>query len=212
MATTEAEDERDNQVSEPFIAANIDKIAPLVDNDGKIARAEEKAQKARSDLGNIYQQIENDFHGNRAAVKLARALIAGTTDKAHDFMRTFLPLARRFNLIPGEDLVDMMDRGAPPAESSEAGVSAADMAPQSATVHEFPPRENAIDRAKAAMNGSSGPPAPSGPDLDEVADATVAEIEARSAPKKATAEEIEEQRLKDAAEFEGGQANPAPAA
>lgn len=192
MTKTDAEEERDGGVSEPFIAANIEKIAPLVDNDGKIARAEEKAQKARSDLGNIYQQIENDFHGNRAAVKLARALIAGTTDKAHDFMRTFLPLARRFNLIPGEDLVDMMSAGEPPAESDEPGVSSADMAPKSATVHEFPARETAIDRAEAALKGGTGKPAPGGPpgdtDLVEAAEEVAAEIE--------------EQRRKDAADFD----------
>jgi hypothetical protein len=193
---TEAEERRDDEVSEPFIAANIDKIAPYLENQtGQIAKAEEKAQKARSELGNIYQKIETDFHGHRGAVKLIRTLVSGTTDAAHDFMRTFLPLARRFNLIPGEDLVDMMESGKPPEDDGERGVSSADMAPRrNATVHPHPAAENAIDRAKRAMKGGNKPPAPAGPPGDTDLVQAGEDV----------AKEIEEQRRKDAEDFEAG--------
>lgn len=194
---TEAEAERDEQTPEPFIAANIEKIAPYLENQtGQIAKAEERAQKARSDLGNMYQKIETDFHGNRKAVKLIRTLISGTTDAAHDFMRTFLPLARRFMLIPGEDLIDMMEAGRPPVDDGERAVSTADLAPRaSAEVVDHPEKENAIDRARKHLAGGTGKEAPKGPagdtDLVQAGDDVAAEIE--------------EQRQKDGAAFEGSE-------
>jgi hypothetical protein len=188
---TEEEEEREQP--QPHIAPKIDKIADLVTKDGKIDKIEERLQKARSDLGNTYQHIENDLHGHRGAVKQVRKLLAGTTDAAYDFMRTFMRLARHFDLIPEDDLVDMMNSEPPTRrKEGEPGVSTADAAPKSAEVIDHPNRENAIDRAKKAMEGGSKPPAPDGPagdtDLVEAGEAVAAEIE--------------EQRRKDAEAFD----------
>lgn len=191
-------DEEERETPQPHIAADIDKIAPLVAQDGQIHKAEERAQKARSDLGNLYQKIENDFHGNRKAVKLVRSLMAGTTDAAYDFVRTFLRLAARFDLLPADDLVDLAEQaeaGTIAAGLDDSGISSADLAPKSAKVLDHPARENAIDRAKKALEGG-GKPAPDGPpgdtDLVEAGEEVAAEIEA--------------QRRKDSAAFDEAQA------
>lgn len=189
---TDAEDERD-EVSEPFVAASIDKIVPMVEQGGVLHRSEEKAQKARSELGNHYQKIEKDYHGHRGAVKLIRALVSGTTDAAHDFMRTFLPLARRFDLIPGEDLVDMMEQHAPPAEGEDPGTRVSDTAVgEKSSVVPHPERENAIDRAKRRMKDGDKPPAPAGEEGSGDLARAGEEV----------AEEIERQREEDARKFD----------
>lgn len=190
-------DEEERETPQPHIAADIDKIAPLVAQDGQIHKAEERAQKARSDLGNLYQKIENDFHGNRKAVKLVRGLLAGTTDAAYDFTRTFMRLAARFDLLPADDLVDLAEQVDLPRDDEEKGQSAADVAPKSAKVVDHPARENAIDRAKKALEGGSGKPAPDGPpgdtDLVEAGEAVAADIE--------------EQRRKDSQAFDEAKAH-----
>jgi hypothetical protein len=116
-------DEEEERIEpQPHVKANIDKIAELIGKNGKVARAEEKGQKARSDLGNIYQQIEKDFHGNIGAAKLVRRLESGTVDAAYDFMRTFIPLAERFGLIPEDDLVDQAHHAGGTAGEDGSGV------------------------------------------------------------------------------------------
>lgn len=185
---TDREEERDDKVSEPFLKAKVDKIAPLVEHDGQIHRLENKVQTAAGELSKVYEKIKKDFHGNPAAVKLVRRLASGPTDKAYDFMRTFLPLAKRFDLIPGEDLVDMMggaggDAPAAPEADEDPTVSAADVAPVSG--EKALPGETGddpISRAKAHLQNGTKPPAPKGPDGDtDLVEAGEAVAEERAA-------------------------------
>lgn len=192
---TDEEEERIEPT--PHVAANIDKLVPLVAKDGKIDKAEERMTKARNELGNIYQGIEKDLHGNRKAVKLVRTLLAGTTDAAYDFMRTFLPLAHRFKLVPEDDLVDLAAKveasdGGDTDEAEGDGVSVADLAPKSHFKKAAEPKDDAISRHVEALKTGGKPPAPKGPpgDLD-LADAG-----------SDVADEIAAQRAKDAESFD----------
>lgn len=192
-------EEEEREQPQPHIAPKIDDIAKLVGRDGQLDKLEEKMATARGAIAQKYQHIENDLHGNRKAVKIVRNLLGMTTDAAYDFMRTFLRLAGRFDLLPSDDLVDLAEQVDKPKVEAEPGVSAADLAPKSGEVHQFPSRENAIDRHTKALAGGDKPPAPKGPpgdtDLVEAGDAV--------------AQEIEEQRRKDAEAFEGAGAAPA---
>lgn len=146
---------RDEDVPpEPTVQPNIKAIADLIRQDGAVHKAEEKGQKARSDLGNIYQRVENDFHGNRKAVKLVRSLLTGTEDAASDFMRTFEPLAEHFNLFPEQrpDLVDAMEGG----DDDDADVEKT--AP--------PQMAGALDAARAHLSGGTKPEEPA-PEADK---------------------------------------------
>lgn len=142
---TEEEEERIEP--QPHVKANIDAIADLIGKNGKVARAEEKGQKARGELGNIYQKIEKDFHGNIGAAKLVRRLESGTVDAAYDFMRTFIPLAKRFGLIPEDDLVDQAHKAAGTDGDEGSGV-----------LH-FPSRRpgglSALDNAREHLSGGT---------------------------------------------------------
>jgi len=109
---TDEEEERVTPI--PHTQAKVAKIAELIDHDGLVHKAEEKSEKARSDLGNLYQKMEKDFHGNRKAIKAIRTLIKGSTDAAYDYMRTFLPLAHQFGLVPNDDLSDKAGGGTNP--------------------------------------------------------------------------------------------------
>lgn len=192
-------DEEERETPQPHLPAKIDEIAKLIEKDGPLDKLHEKMATARGTLAQKYQHIEADLHGNRKAVKLVHTLLQGTTDAAYDFMRTFMRLAHRFDLVPEDDLVDMAEKvhereSSPPAKDEDPGVKVSDAAPKkpSATVHELPQRENAIDRASKAMKGGDRPPAPKGPegstDLGQAGEDV--------------AKEIEEQRRRDAEAFE----------
>ncbi len=193
---TDLEEQRDQP--QPFLPPKIDKIAALVANNGSIHVAEEKAQKAASDLGNLYKKIETDFHGNRKAVKLIRTLVGGTLDQAHDFMRSFLHLAAHFNLMPPADLVDIAEK-VKDRDPEDPGVSAADMAPKGKARPALTVvGDNAIDRAKKALQNGGKPdiPAPKGPPGDfDLADAG-----------SDVADDIARQREEDRVAFEASEA------
>lgn len=187
------DEEEERETPQPHVAPKIDKIAPLIAKDGKIDKEEEKLQKSRSALGNVYKQIEADFHGNRAAVKQVRKLLTGTTDAAYDFMRTFMRLADHFGLIPEDDLVDMMENRPKEEPDEDPGVRVSDQAPKKKNEPVQASDDNPIDRHKERLKNGGKPPAPTGPkDNADLADAGTA-----------VAAEIEAQRSRDAAAFEG---------
>lgn len=144
------DEEEERLEPQPHVKANIDAIANLIGKDGRVAKAEEKGQKARGELGNIYQKIANDYHGNIGAAKLVRRLESGTVDAAYDFMRTFIPLAQRFGLIPEDDLVDQAHLKGGTAGEEGSGV-----------LHfpsrRKPPGESALDNAREHLSGGTRP-------------------------------------------------------
>lgn len=99
---TEQEDER--MTGQPHIRPKIDEIVKLLAQNGPLHKGEEAGQAANASLAKVYQKIEKDFHGNKAAVKCIRQLVKMSDDKAFDFMRTFEPLADYFHLYPNDDL------------------------------------------------------------------------------------------------------------
>lgn len=190
MDLTDEEEER--QEPQPHVAANIQAIAALIDKNGQVAKAEEAGEKARSRLGNLYQKIEKDYHGNIQAVKKVRALERGTIDAAYDFMRTFLPLARHFGLIPEEDLVDAAERASDQGEGEgvidfgarrrrRGGGSAMDAAREHLGTGEKPPAGETPEQERQRVYGfdKNAPPGePGDADLargpDEAAPGAVA--------------------------------------
>jgi hypothetical protein len=144
------EEEEERLEPQPHVKANIDAIAELIGKNGKVARAEEKGQKARGELGNIYQKIEKDFHGNIGAAKLVRRLESGTVDAAYDFMRTFIPLAQRFGLIPEDDLVDQAHLQGGTEGQEGSGVI-------TFPSRRKPPGESALDNARQHLSGGTRP-------------------------------------------------------
>jgi hypothetical protein len=168
------DEEEERLEPQPHIAANVEAIANMVDKNGLIAKAEEKAAKARGDLGRHYQKVENDYHGNRKAVKLIRTLVGGTIDAAYDFMRTFMPLAEHFELVPGDDLVS------PSMKKADAGSGEAE------GVFDLPSRRrsaSAIDRARDHLQGGTKP----GEDGEEAARTQQARREERGFAENAPA-------------------------
>lgn len=143
------EEEEERVEPQPHVKANIEAIAALIAPNSRIAKAEERAQKARGELGNVYQKIQQDYHGNIQAAKLVRRLQAGTTDAAYDFMRTFMPLAGHFGLIPEEDLVDK-------AEKAEAGTKAR----AGDNVVRGPGWKTNLDNARSHLSGGTKPETP----------------------------------------------------
>lgn len=146
------EEEEERLEPQPHVKANIDAIAELIGKNGKVARAEEKGQKARGELGNIYQKIEKDFHGNIGAAKLVRRLESGTVDAAYDFMRTFIPLAKRFGLIPEDDLVDQAHKAG--GTDGEEGSGVIDFG---AMRERRSSGQSALDNAREHLSGGKKP-------------------------------------------------------
>jgi hypothetical protein len=197
---TEDEEKRDKDSGQPFLTPKFDKITPLLEHNGKVHKLEEAIATKAGELSQVYETIKKDFHGNPGAVKLCRRLANMTTDKAFDFMRTFMPLAKSLGLVPSEDLVDLM-AGVPEKDfsqgsSEDRGLSAADAAPKEEKTNVVPiGKDNAIDRAREHLRTGGKPPAPKGPagdgDLVAAGDEVAADIEA--------------QRKIDEAAFEGGE-------
>jgi hypothetical protein len=177
VGQTDAESLRDDESPEPFIPPKIDKLIPIVAPNGKLHKLEEKAATIRGDMGAAYKGLQDDFHGNRKAVKLIRGLIGMSQDKAMDFMRTFLPLASHFHLMPEEDLVSAAERATAhgqrvAAAKEEPEQKLGDTAPVSreAGADPLPERTNAIDRAREHLQGGTKP-APASSETDDLGQA-----------------------------------------
>lgn len=104
---TEAEEKRIEP--QPTVEIDFDSIIHLIGKSGEIANFEDQMDTAKGSLGATYKKIQNDHHGNIAAVKKIKQLNRMTEEKASDFMRTFLGLAERMGLLPREDMVDMAE-------------------------------------------------------------------------------------------------------
>lgn len=71
--------------------------------------ANEQSAKIRGDQSAAWKTIENDCHCNKRAAKALFKLMGESDELRDDFLRTFLPGLKELNLLPSEDLVDMMD-------------------------------------------------------------------------------------------------------
>lgn len=71
--------------------------------------ASEKAAKIRGDQSAAWKAIETDYHCNKRAAKALLKLMGESEELRDDFLRTFLPGLKELNLVPSEDLVDLMD-------------------------------------------------------------------------------------------------------
>lgn len=110
---------------EPTVKPNIEKVAELIALNGPIQKAEEKGQKSRSDLGNLYKRVEDDFHAHRGATKAVRKLLTMSATQRADYMRTFEPLAEHFKLFPSQVEGDMIDQVERETESKGGALDAA---------------------------------------------------------------------------------------
>lgn len=129
----------DEVPDEPTVQPNIDAIAKLIAINGPIQRAEEEGQNSRSNLGNYYKRIQDDYHGHRGAVKAVRKLLSMSATQRADYMRTFEPLAEHFNLFPSQAPGDMVDQAE--RETAKDGGK--------------PAGANALEAAKAHLNGGT---------------------------------------------------------
>lgn len=102
---TEAEEKR--LEPQPTVEIDFDSIINLIGKSGEIANFQDQMDTAKGSLGATYKKIQNDHHGNIAAVKKIKQLDRMTEEKASDFMRTFIGLAERMGLLPRKDMVDM---------------------------------------------------------------------------------------------------------
>lgn len=111
---------------EPRVQPNIEEIIALLVSGGEIDQSEKKQGEALSATGKIYQRIEKNLHGNRAAVAAIRRLQKMSDDKRADYIRTFEPLLVHFGYtleaIDPEDLLagaDQRQAANPPATSDD---------------------------------------------------------------------------------------------
>lgn len=92
-----------NEVAQPDLARMAKIFA------GDLKPAEEKSAKTRGEQSAAWKTIEKDCHCNKKAAKALFSLQGMSEELRDDFLRTFLPGLKALDLVPSEDLVDMMD-------------------------------------------------------------------------------------------------------
>lgn len=70
--------------------------------------ATEKAAKIRGDQSAAWKIIETDYHCNKRAAKILLKLMGESEETREDVLRTLIPGLIECDLIPREDLADMM--------------------------------------------------------------------------------------------------------
>lgn len=68
----------------------------------------EQAAKIRGDQSAAWKAIENDCNCNKRAAKSLLKMFGESEELREDFLRTFIPGLLELNLLPREDLADMM--------------------------------------------------------------------------------------------------------
>jgi hypothetical protein len=193
----------DELPAEPKMQPNIDAIIDLLKPGGELEEAAKQKQSGASAEGLVFQRIEKNLHGNRAAVSDMRRIRKWPRDKQFDYIRTFEPLLVHYGLtlevIDPEDLVAQAqkkqaegegDEGQAPDAGSNAGANALDAARTNLTGGE--PGDDASRERAAAANGSVQlrkfvGALRAGMSVDDAA--TLAEIEPQEAAMQAAAEE-----------------------
>lgn len=75
---------------------------------GDIKPADEQTAKARGDLSAAWKTIEDDCACNKRAARQLYKLFGESEETRDDFLRTFVGGLIALDLMPREDLVDMM--------------------------------------------------------------------------------------------------------
>jgi hypothetical protein len=142
--------------SEPRVQPNIKAIMALLGPGGDIEKAEKKAAEGNTATGSIYQKIEKNLNGNRAAVSMVRRMMKMSDDKRADFIRTVEPLMVELGFtldaIDPEDLVAQANASssAPaPADGDEKGDDQPDGGGENEAL-------NGLDAARARLGGGEG--------------------------------------------------------
>lgn len=98
-------------VSGELVKPDLKKMKSIFLRDLKPAG--EQAAKIRGDQSTAWKSVEQDCHCNKRAAKQLLKLMGESEETREDFLRTFLPGLVELNLMPEEDLVDLMGEDAP---------------------------------------------------------------------------------------------------
>lgn len=92
-----------NEVHQPDIA----KMKSIFIRD--LRPAGEQSAKIRGDQSAAWKAVENDCHCNKRAAKALLKLMGESEELRDDYLRTFLLGLKELELVPSEDLVDLME-------------------------------------------------------------------------------------------------------
>jgi len=98
---------KDEQISGEVPQPDLKKMKSIFLRDLKPAG--EQSAKIRGDQSAAWKAIENDCHCNKRAAKALFKLQGESEELRDDFLRTFLLGLIELNLVPSDDLVDLMD-------------------------------------------------------------------------------------------------------
>lgn len=81
---------------------------------GDLKPADEQNAKARGDLSAAWKAVEDDCNCNKRAAKQLYKLFGESEETRDDFLRTFIGGLVALDMLPREDLVDLMgDKNVP---------------------------------------------------------------------------------------------------
>lgn len=92
-----------SEVAQPDIA----KMKQIFIRDLKPAG--EQSAKIRGDQSAAWKAVENDCHCNKQAAKALLKLMGESEELRDDYLRTFLMGLKALDLVPSDDLVDLME-------------------------------------------------------------------------------------------------------
>ena len=105
---------------EPKAEPNIKEIIALLEPNGPLDKAAKLQSDGMTKTGEIFQRIEKNFNGNRAAVALIRRMKKMSDDKLADFIRTLEPLMVHYGFTLDDIEPDLVDRSGG-GESGDGG-------------------------------------------------------------------------------------------
>lgn len=93
-------------VNGEVVKPDLKKMKKLFQTD--LVRSNEQAAKIRGDQSAAWKMIEQDYHCNKRAAKFLLKLLSESEETRHDVFSTLIPGLIELDLIPREDLADMM--------------------------------------------------------------------------------------------------------
>jgi hypothetical protein len=141
---------------EPRPEPNIKAILALLAPGGDIEQAEKKQAEGMSTTGKLYQKIEKDMQGNRAAVSMIRRMQKMSADKRHDLLRTLEPLMVHFGYTLDDiepDLVQQAQTKTDDDTDTDNGAGGNDPGDPEPTGDNS--KLSGLDKARAHLTGDS---------------------------------------------------------